>query len=72
MVRTVCQILPSLAAIASTTTSTGLAHGEAIADCLCVTEGTVRNYVSSVLAHLGLRNRMEAALYANGVRRTAP
>lgn len=45
----------------------GLTNRE-IAERLCVTEGTVRNYVSNVLGRLGLRNRMEAALYANGLR----
>ena len=35
-----------------------------IAQALFLSEGTVRNYVSSVLAKLELANRAEAAAYA--------
>ena len=35
-----------------------------IAETLYLGEGTVRNYVSSILAKLGLSNRAEAAAYA--------
>ncbi len=35
-----------------------------IADALYLGEGTVRNYVSSILSKLGLSNRTEAAAYA--------
>ncbi len=35
-----------------------------IADALFLGEGTVRNYVSSILAKLGVSNRAEAAAYA--------
>lgn len=45
----------------------GLSNRE-IADRLCVAEGTVRNHVTSILANLRLKSRMQAALLANGVR----
>jgi DNA-binding NarL/FixJ family response regulator len=35
-----------------------------IAQILFLSEGTVRNYVSSILSKLGLSNRAEAAAYA--------
>jgi len=35
-----------------------------IAKALFLGEGTVRNYVSSILSKLGLTNRAEAAAYA--------
>jgi DNA-binding NarL/FixJ family response regulator len=36
-----------------------------IADKLVVSEGTVKNHVSSILSRLGLRDRIQAALYAH-------
>ena len=44
-----------------------IAKGETnrtIADTLFLSQGTVRNYVSSILSKLGLSNRAEAAAYA--------
>lgn len=38
-----------------------------IARRLFLSEGTVRNHVTSILSRLGLSNRMQAALYANGL-----
>ncbi|MFN8526451.1 MAG: response regulator transcription factor [Chloroflexota bacterium] len=35
-----------------------------IADKLALTEGTVKNYVSSILSKIGVRDRTQAALYA--------
>jgi len=36
-----------------------------IAEQLCVSEGTVKNHVSSILSRLGLRDRLHAALFAH-------
>jgi len=36
-----------------------------IAEALCVSEGTVKNHVSSILSRLGLRDRLQAALFAH-------
>lgn len=36
-----------------------------IAEQLCVSEGTVKNHVSSILSRLGLRDRLQAALFAH-------
>jgi DNA-binding NarL/FixJ family response regulator len=35
-----------------------------IADALTITEGTVKNYVSGILAKLGVRDRIRAVLKA--------
>jgi DNA-binding NarL/FixJ family response regulator len=43
---------------------TGATNRE-IADKLVVSEGTVKNHVSSILGRLGLRDRTQAALYAH-------
>ena len=43
---------------------TGATNRE-IADRLVVSEGTVKNHVSSILGRLGLRDRIQAALYAH-------
>lgn len=43
--------------------ATGATNKE-IADELVVSEGTVKNHVSSILSRLGLRDRIQAALYA--------
>ncbi|MBE2223119.1 MAG: response regulator transcription factor [Anaerolineae bacterium] len=44
--------------------ATGATNRE-IADKLVVSEGTVKNHVSSILSRLGLRDRTQAALYAH-------
>jgi DNA-binding NarL/FixJ family response regulator len=44
--------------------ATGATNRE-IADELVVSEGTVKNHVSSILSSLGLRDRTQAALYAH-------
>src|SRR5215831_4787531 len=44
-----------------------LGHGAGnreIADALALTEGTVKNYISAILAKTGLHDRTQAALYA--------
>jgi DNA-binding NarL/FixJ family response regulator len=46
---------------------TGMTNRQ-IAERLHLSDGTVRNLVSAVLAHLNLRHRTEAALVANHVR----
>jgi DNA-binding NarL/FixJ family response regulator len=43
--------------------ATGATNRE-IAEVLVVSEGTVKNHVSSILGRLGLRDRIQAALYA--------
>ena len=43
---------------------TGATNRE-IADRLVVSEGTVKNHVSSILSRLGLRDRTQAALFAH-------
>jgi len=35
-----------------------------IADSLSLSEGTVKNYISNILTHLGFRDRVQAALFA--------
>jgi DNA-binding NarL/FixJ family response regulator len=44
--------------------ATGATNRE-IAEQLFVSEGTVKNHVSSILGRLGLRDRLQAALYAH-------
>lgn len=44
------------------TVAEGLDNAEA-ADALCMSEGTLRNHISSVLAKLGLRNRTQIAVF---------
>lgn len=44
--------------------ATGATNRE-IADALVVSEGTVKNHVSSILSRLSLRDRTQAALYAH-------
>ena len=34
-----------------------------IADALCLSAGTVRNHISSILAKLGLKNRTQIAVF---------
>lgn len=43
--------------------ATGATNRE-IADALVVSEGTVKNHVSNILSRLGLRDRIQAAIYA--------
>jgi DNA-binding NarL/FixJ family response regulator len=43
--------------------ATGATNRE-IAEDLCVSEGTVKNHVSNILSRLGLRDRIQAALFA--------
>lgn len=42
---------------------TGASNRE-IAECLSLTEGTVKNYISAILAKTGTRDRTQAALFA--------
>ncbi|MBR6364921.1 MAG: response regulator transcription factor, partial [Lachnospiraceae bacterium] len=42
--------------------SCGLSNRE-IADKLCLSEGTVRNYISNILAKLNLRDRTNLAIF---------
>ena len=42
----------------------GGATNREIAEALVVSQGTVKNHVSSILSRLGLRDRIQAALYA--------
>jgi DNA-binding NarL/FixJ family response regulator len=44
--------------------ATGATNRE-IAEKLCVSEGTVKNHVSNILSRLGLRDRLQVALYAH-------
>ena len=44
--------------------ATGATNRE-IATELCVSEGTVKNHVSNILGRLGLRDRLQAALFAH-------
>ena len=44
--------------------ATGATNRE-IAEKLVVSEGTVKNHVSNILSRLGLRDRVQAALYAH-------
>ncbi|MBN1179622.1 MAG: response regulator transcription factor [Anaerolineae bacterium] len=44
--------------------ATGATNKE-IADALVISEGTVKNHVSNILSRLGLRDRVQAALYAH-------
>jgi DNA-binding NarL/FixJ family response regulator len=40
----------------------GMSNAE-VAEALYMSEGTVRNHISSILAKLGLRNRTQIAVY---------
>jgi DNA-binding NarL/FixJ family response regulator len=44
--------------------ATGASNRE-IAEILCITEKTVKNHVSSILSRLNLRDRTQAAVFAN-------
>ena len=44
--------------------ATGMSNRE-IADTLNVSEGTVKNHVSNILSRLGLRDRIQAAIFAH-------
>ena len=41
------------------------ANNREIAQCLCISEKTVKNHVSSILHRLDLRDRTQAAIFAN-------
>jgi len=41
------------------------ASNREIAQTLYISEGTVKNYVTRILSHLGLRDRTQAAIFAN-------
>jgi DNA-binding NarL/FixJ family response regulator len=41
------------------------ASNREIAQALYISEGTVKNYVTRILSHLGLRDRTQAAIFAN-------
>ena len=43
-----------------------------IADALALTEGTVKNYISTILAKTGLHDRTQAALFAVRYGLTTP
>lgn len=42
----------------------GGATNREIAEKLVISEGTVKNHISNILSHLGLRDRTQAAIYA--------
>ena len=46
--------------------ATGASNRE-IAEILCITEKTVKNHVSSILSRLNLRDRTQAAVFANSL-----
>jgi DNA-binding NarL/FixJ family response regulator len=48
------------------------ATNKSIASTLGITDGTVRNYVSRILEHLGVRSRTEAALVAKTILAAGP
>jgi DNA-binding NarL/FixJ family response regulator len=48
------------------------ANNREIAQTLYISEGTVRNHVTSILARLGLRDRTQAAIFANSLQNLHP